>query len=353
MNKIVTFNECYSSNLGDQAISESLNKVLFDYNLDYKNIYLRLPKQDKLSEINYSEENKNSNNQTNSTLKGFLYLPYWYYKNNRFLRKIISENDIFIIGGGQIINSAKKKYPAGFSIFLYVISKLIKKYNKKLVFLGVGSASKFSNIEKKMYQFALNQADLVIVRDVFSKKMLNKIYSIQADVMPDIAFYKSKNSSPSIFNKQDSAILFVTDSNVVEKYSKTVFNFSEYFNLLEDKYKELSLEFKNVYLAYTTKEDAYECYNFQKYLIKKNYQNPLVLKIDSLKKLEEELATCKKVFAGRMHALILAKKHNCEIDAHLLSEKLENFMLEYENKSINEIQSTINTKLDEVIKKII
>lgn len=342
MKPIITLNECYSSNLGDQAISKSLNNILSDYGFSYKNIYLTQPKQEFLNKIDYLTEE--TNKQRSNVLKGFLFIPYWYYKNRNLLKKLVQENQNFFIGGGQLINSSKQNYPAGFAVYLYFISRLIRKYNKNLVFIGIGCVSNFSPIEKRMYQNAINTANHIIVRDEYSKNMLRKNFAVDAIVMPDLAFYSSKKNNPTV-EKEDTAILFVTDAKVVKQYSKGEFDIDVYYKMLIDKYEEFQSLYNNVFLAYTTKEDALETLRFKETLSKEKKINSKIIDIQDLNDLEQLLMKSKRVFAGRMHALILAKKNNCEIDPHILSEKIENFILEYKVKSKKEIQLLLNQKL--------
>ena len=343
MKNCLAINECYSSNIGDQAIAQSLKEILREKNYKVNQFNISNPTKKKAKYDYQAVAKRNSVKQ--NAIKSFLAIPYYLLKHHNNIKEQISANDVFFIGGGQLINSSKTNQPSRFSYAIYIITQLITTYStKKIIFIGIGCVSKFNALEKFFYKRALNKASNIIVRDEFSKNMILKNFNLNSEVMPDLAFYGNENIEKIIAQKK--AIIFVTDSNVVKQYSPTEFHIQDYYNLLESKYNEYTKNGFLVSFGYTTMEDAIETREFIAYLENKTNTIYNYLHINNLQQLKSLLAETQLVFAGRMHALILGKKMGCKIEPHQLSEKLVHFTNEYLTRSYNDIKQELVEKIE-------
>jgi hypothetical protein len=84
-----------------------------------------------------------------------------------------------------------------------------------------------------------------------------------------------------------------------------------------------------VVLFYTTITDAAESIAFRDYLRQQHQLELPVAKLHTVSDLRELYQSASDVYSGRMHALILAMKYRCKVDAYLISQKLKSFHEEY------------------------
>lgn len=328
-NKVLVFNECYSSNFGDQAINLSLKALLTDHGIKSESIYLSKPKINTLPDFNYGKCAAKTSNNIAKLIKGVLYFFYWYITNQSYLKQKIALYNTFIIGGGQLFITGKKFYPNTFSIALFWITRLIKrKPENKIIFLGVGSARKHTIIEKLLFRYVLSHATEVYVRDQFSQEVIEKTYKISSKVIPDLVFYK-----PEITNKDKSiALVFITDFKKIKKICGNKMLRENYYKYLITQINEYHCQGLHVSFCYTTKEDACEAQSFQKHYSSCHQRFIPIEYIKNLSELINLLRKTKKLNASRMHALILGKKFGCEVKPHIISDKISSFADEYLGK---------------------
>lgn len=355
MKRYLIINECFSSNLGDQAINKNLTNLFFDYGIKTQSIYLSQPLLDALPVFNYESQltPQTKKNKNMKILKSFIFFIYYNFKYKYHFVKLFRNNEYekIIIGGGQLFGSSQLFSPNKFSIALFWISKIAKECSKaEIIYVGVGSASKHGFFEKQLFKYALNKSSKVIVRDEFSKVALKREFGIESSVAPDVVFY-----SPLVENEEDRnrnlGLVFITDFEIVKKYNKSIFDLKAYYEFhysIVVEYRKYGLE---VLIAYTTLEDSYECNGFRKYIFDKYGVDIEIAKTPSLDSLISHLKRSQKLISGRMHALILGKKYGVQVTPFLLSEKLEEFSKEYLVMDSIELDMKLKSSLKSLLTK--
>ena len=340
MEKILVVNEGYSSNLGDQAIKESVLNVIqhLGYKADFANYSVPA-----LSDVMESAiDGLRADDLTRETVlprKKFLQTPRkaagqlkWYLTNRREIRRILKNDEysIIIIGGGQLINSSEKVRFNIFSLALYCWVTQAKKNTKARIYLmGVGVVDNFHPVESFFYNQALKLVDGIWVRDKYSSEALKKNFKINSKLMPDFAFYepgkmevkyeKSNVALVGVYSFHEISVKLNKDGITREIYYK------DWIEVIR-RYQQQGFEVK---LFYTTFSDAKECVIFHEYLQNVHRLTIEIVQTGTLDKLCELYKKVKKIYSARMHALILGMKYQCEVEAYLVNKKLETFDKEY------------------------
>jgi polysaccharide pyruvyl transferase WcaK-like protein len=366
MKKILLVNEGFSDNLGDQAIKQSLKEFFKNknYKVDFK--HYSNPNLNKLIEYNYLNTTKSTNKLLQLRIKyrkniffnfflifrNHLKLIKWFLINRKRINKILIDGNYcaIVIGGGQLINSSYRISSNIFSIISYSWSEMARINKIPLFFVGIGVAGRFNKLEKYLYQKSLNTALSIWVRDEFSKKILLNDFSISSDIIPDVAFYLSQERD---YVKESLALVGIYSFHEYSiKFDKEKISIEEYYKEWVAKVKYYINKNIEVKLFFTTKTDAIETEFFQNYL---ESQNILIDIVDSssLKVLNRFFEKAEYVYSGRMHALILALKKGCKVDAFLISDKLMSFQKDYIDAGVDplNLKEEIIHSLDKEFKR--
>lgn len=333
MKNVLIINEGFSHNLGDQAIKKAIEAFFIDakYSTDF--LYFLSPKTTSLPAYDYTKKIIQQKKTGLAKLKTSIYFFYWLFINHKTIINKLKTNNysIVAIGGGQLLNSSGSSYPHGFAIALYWLTYLIKKHTSaKIILIAVGAATNYNRIEKTLYAKAFSKIEDFFVRDVFSKQKLKDQFHINAQLMPDIAFYESKSEQAKTYHKDHLALLSVTNyDEVVAKYNEQGVSKDQYFEQLYKVLQRYFLDGFDVKLFYTTISDSNECINFKQF-VQQQYQVTIeICDIQTYNDLTNYLAKAKIVYSGRMHALILGLKFDCKTEAYIVSQKLRSFNEEY------------------------
>lgn len=342
--RVLVLNEGYSDNLGDQAIKNSIEYLLKSNNMEditfadfTKNLHSKIQYPNK-----YISSKKN-------LLKKILkvIIPkrlIWLLKNIYRIRTIASKKyDLVIIGGGQLLLSNQS-----FPLALLSWVKYLKKHNNhNIVLFGVGAGTKFSLIDKKVLELAINKINKIYVRDYKSQQILKNIFNKDTLFVDDVAFLYSKISSykQKEVGNTNLTLLGIVSFNVYEKYNQKKLTKEEYFQTWLDILDEKNISIDSIKLFYTTIDDRIECFNFKEYIKNIFNKDILICNINSLEDLIDSIKSSNLVISGRMHALILALSYHKQIYTYLISDKLIEFNRLYGNKiKLNEIQDNIEMK---------
>ncbi|MCB0456603.1 MAG: polysaccharide pyruvyl transferase family protein [Flavobacteriaceae bacterium] len=351
MKKVLIINEGYSDNFGDQAIKKAMVSLFQDRRFEADFLYFSKPSVQHLPSYRYANHVTKGASKP-SKLKGLLYVLYWLRINKNIVASKLKENqyDMVVFGGGQLINTSGKIYPSAFATSLFWITKFIKKHSNAAVYLiAVGCANKFGYIEQYLYKKAIKKIDSIWVRDNFSNLALQEKFYRKAEVMPDIAFYKTKSHCLSEDKKENIALLGITSfQEVFLKYNKeNPVTREGYYDQLFLKVQEYQKKGYHLLLFYTTLTDAAECKIFQQYVAEKHHLKINNAEIENIQDLENYLLKANVVFSARMHALILGMKYRCHVEPYLISEKLKSFNADYiqSDKTISELSDDIENTL--------
>lgn len=356
MSSVLIINEGFSDNLGDQAIKESLEVLLKSKGYQTDFMYLSNPAITKLPAYSYDSDLSGNfiGRSFKKKLKTYLLFLYWFILNRKIIRDKLESNNYekIIIGGGQLIISSGSFALSSFSIAIFWWVKLINRYsNARLYMVGVGTSKSFNFFEKLLYKNVFRSISRITVRDSFTKELLLKLFNEKSDIMPDVAFFRSDDRIKNSEIKKKGSLIGVTNYNeVYKRYNKGACSKEQYFDNLLKIYKHYIDKYGSVSIFYTTRTDAYECFEFKNFLSALGI-NVQVLSLSSLTHLEEALEKVQCVYSGRMHALILAKKFECEIEVFEISQKLKSFKEMYISSSIsaNEIDNELKEKFSESI----
>lgn len=344
---ILILNECMSDNLGDQAIAASMEQFVNDKGYFSYSTYISNPLKTELVTQDYKfKDIKPKRSSKFNALKSYLYIIVFGLKYKKIIiERLTSINPLkIIIGGGQLLNASKNGQVNGFSIYLYWWTYWIKKIkpNVPISIIGVGVSNGHNFIEKHLYNKALSKINKIYVRDNLSKEVLIKDYKIESTVIPDIAFYTSKSSSLTV-EKGNQILLGIAN------YKEVYLTYNEHISI--EMYYEYILDCSgfrdklvDVNLFYTTKRDVEECISFQSYILNKYGVSLNIIQVNTLNDLIYEIKKSKTICSGRMHALILGLKYNCQVITFPISEKLKTF--DKENVQSNQYQNLMNRLLD-------
>jgi polysaccharide pyruvyl transferase WcaK-like protein len=327
--KVLTINECFSDNLGDQAIALSLSSLLKGEGVEVV-----------FADFTGNKFNRSSTRKTtfNSSLGNkivafvkrveVLRLTIWCLKNvNRMRNAIKKDIDFAVIGGGQLILSN-----AFFPISLYLWTLLLKFYKKDVYLFAIGSGNTFTAMQSYLISASLLRVKGVYTRDVVSRNKLKGLFNIDSKVVPDVAYSFPELTSTSVPSCCNENIVGIVDYNVFTRYAKEinqkVVTESEYMDMWLEKINIFKL--KEITLVATTYTDLEQSHRFYEFLIEKKL--PLEIQfVDSLLTLSEYcscLQVAKSVFSGRMHSLILAERFASKVFVWPISQKI----ISYQNE---------------------
>lgn len=330
-------NEGFSSNLGDQAIKHSMEALFAVMGFNTSFSYFTNPAITQLPVYNYSKTKtppiKNNfttffKNSVTRLFSFFIYSRYYFNLTKQIKQCLTSQQyQMVVIGGGQLINSSKSTRISFFAIALYAWAKAIKKMNIPFYIAGVGATGEFHAIEKFLYNKAIKSADNIWVRDLFSQQSIIKHFKLQANLAPDMAFFNQHTSTH--YPKDNTALIGIYGYDEYKKVfgmaGKSREMYFAQWKKIVDRYANMGMK---VILFYTTETDAADTFLFQQYLQKQNVLAP-VAAITGLHDLNVLFEKSAYVYAARMHALILAYKKNCRVEAFEISQKLKSFADEY------------------------
>ncbi|RFS22018.1 polysaccharide pyruvyl transferase family protein [Chitinophaga silvatica] len=334
MKRALIVNEGFSNNLGDQAIRESVTNLLQDggYTTDFA--YFTNPAISQLPVYNYLNSQPVFQKELSALQLVKLKFSRWYWiaKNyNAIVNRLKKGNyDLVVIGGGQLIESSRRSFTSRFAIAMDWWTDLIKKHsNAKIWLIGVGVGTSFNDQERKHFSNALSRIDIAWVRDAYSQSVLKDQFGLTAILTPDIAFYNSKNSNVAINSNRKALVGVTSYQEVFVRYNKNGKTKAEYFEEWYSIVRQYELQGLTVELFYTTITDAVETLAFKEYVESEYGRELSVAAISTVSDLKALYQTASDVYAGRMHALILAMKHQCKVKPYLISQKLKSFSEEY------------------------
>lgn len=257
-----------------------------------------------------------------------IYLRYYFSIKKQIAASLANKQyDMVLIGGGQLVNSTPKQKISFFAIAFYAWAKAFTKMQIPFGLIGIGAAGSYHTAEKRLYQQSLVKAKFVWVRDLFSQQSLLTHFKLQSILAPDVAFFETASAS----EKKIPSTALVGIYNF-DEYNKSFPN--NYFDKIVyyEQWKKIIIRYiqegKKVSLFYTTITDADETILFQKHLALQQIQVQIAM-VDSLQQLEVILEQTESVYSARMHALILAYKKECTVEAFEISQKLKSFSEEY------------------------
>jgi len=359
METALCINEGGSDNLGDQAISKSLEiLVKSKFNIIHSyNFTTILDCNELLEKQNQTHRNLKDISAFRKILSKINLLRQirWIQLHFVDIVKIAKKKyKIAFIGGGQLILS-NTIFPIAF--FLWVI--VLRLFGTKIIVIGVGSGRDYNLIDKFLYGTALRLCTEILVRDKLSMQRIKENFGQKTNFIPDLAFYHEFNQNKN--NSSNRLIVGIITYEIYKNYFYEI-NSPDQKILLQDEYisawlqKILSLKdkFDEIELISTTSEDII----FSKMLfeeLKIFAPNIKVTFIDYVMNLEaylKRLSDSKIILSARMHSLILAQVKQCEVVPWVVSEKILSYKNEYLHKDTSIIAREIKNILDIALERL-
>ncbi|NNN45447.1 MULTISPECIES: polysaccharide pyruvyl transferase family protein [unclassified Vibrio] len=322
--KIITVNEMFSDNIGDQAISDQMEhfcKKGDNYLVDKADFSFRT----SLKKQNVVKVNEKKLIRLPIYLKPFLLILKNAGKANAIAK---NKYDLAIIGGGQLILSN-----GSFSASMFLYALFFKLYGTKVKIVSVGVGERFSLVDKIIYRFAFYFVDEFFLRDIKSQENLRAIFGKKAEYSPDIAYFMSGKICKSTSSKH---LICPVEYEVFKRYYKEMgYNFVDYKKYENKWIDEIeSIIFDNpddgVIITATTLADYQFAVSIFKLLSAKHVGRVELVKTENWYEFIDIAKNCDSVMSGRMHALILCHCLGLKIVPYKISKKIsafENFYL--------------------------
>lgn len=349
MQRVLLINQGNTDNLGDKAINLSFRSLLEKYGSTVDFAGFAQTDEQFIDKID-KKKNYKLKSFVKKRLPNFL---MWFFKYRKKIKKELNSldnqnYDLVILGGGQLIKSK--------NVFAYCFLSWITLLRRKgypIFVVGVGADDQFSFIEKVIYQKCLAQVNNIYVRDKESQAILNRIFNISAQYIPDIVFNKRlTNTDTNMFIKEEKLVVMIYDYDALQKNFENDFGTKkEYFYFWENLIKTNYQPDLTITLAYTTIGDKKTTKEFYHYIKNNTEMEVSLSNTDRLGELEELLKTTKILISGRMHGMILGLNHNCIIVPYIVSPKVKAFKEEWLKSDIN--YKSILKKQEKVIKQIL
>lgn len=296
MNKVLLISFFNSTNIGDNAICETLQKEFNKiFNVSVMDIAGKGIPSRKKSVATNSVVTKKCRFYN---LKSFVSLR----KNGRldYAKKCIDENDLIVIAGGNLIMDLEH-----FSYYSFLTEKYIKyakKKNKKTAILFVGCGRIRHAIQKARWRNALNSCDYISVRDSISQSRLLSELKVKKTVYlwQDPVFLLDNSRDCTRRNQRIAINVYLDATKEADKREQ-----------LKQLYLFLASEMSKHFevLLFSTEQidmcGLHEVYN----CLSENKSVNVVCPV-SLTELIELYKTVDIVIATRMHSFIIAITQN-------------------------------------------
>lgn len=148
------------SNFGDQAILQTFIKF-----------FKELKVNAKITSLNHHSPPLYTD-QKLANLPAPLFNRYWYKHTLPYYFKRIKEQDLIIIGGGQLLQDSSTWKTIATYMLIASIGKIC---NKKVVYVGVGASPVQGIFPRYVLKKITRLVDLVITRDIESKHILKDL----------------------------------------------------------------------------------------------------------------------------------------------------------------------------------
>lgn len=345
MKSILLVNQGHTDNIGDQLISEIMNKYFSSCFLT--SVAPFIPDQKK-TRIKLESNNYLNTNEENKTLgiKNFFKKNYCiclfaltlkYYKN--ISKKYQCSYDAIIIGGGELLSDYIVFVAAMQAWLLYSL-----KNKMKIILYGV-SGMPFAIRSHRILRKLMKKCDLIFVRDTDTERHLMQYIRSDIQYAPDIVFTMNQIDGylPKLNYKKKGILVTVYSPEEIGKTQDLDKYFDQWIQLILEKINDCDGKIR---IGYTTQSDYKTASAFYNYIVKNKFFRNIDVKVCNYvdwKGYCLVAAESKYVITGRMHAMIIALQCNCKVVPYLVKRKIEIFNQEYILKKYN--MCTVNKKI--------
>lgn len=237
-----------------------------------------------------------------------------YYKKLSSILKGIRNSDIVISGGGNLLQNETSNLSLYYYLFIIFMSKL---FGKKVVLFSQGIGPIKGFLPKLLTKLILKSADEIIVRDIYSQRILTKWH------------IKSKYSYDAVWDLKTKEY---EPKNYVGIQLREYSFYHKKFYVDLAKYIDMFFSDSEIKLfSFQNKQDSAVCYNLEKEIKKRNpnIKTDIVL-YKNINQISEEFSHLKYLIAMRLHANILGLKYGIKIAPISYSVKVRNLCYEFD-----------------------
>lgn len=358
MKEILIVNQGHTDNIGDQLISEIMNRHLSNF---FSISVAKFIPDEVASTICICDELPGYSGvdkvRSKSGLKDMI-------KKNHFLclmalsikyyttinKNINNKYDAIIIGGGELLADYVAFTAAMQAWLLYA-----KKTRTKVILYGV-SGLPFETRKNSILKIFMKDCEFVSVRDWDTQKHLSKNLKKEILYAPDIVFSMNYLYGDLLMHNTKMSDVFVSIYSPEELGVSQ--NIAEYY----DRWVQMILEkisdtTKNLLIGYTTQSDYKAARKFYGYIQKKALFIDINVKIcdySDWKGYCNVVTKCRYVITGRMHAMIIALQCGCEIVPYMVKRKVQTFNSEYLEKQydMQEVNDKVLSSIEAMVNYI-
>lgn len=242
------------------------------------------------------------------------FFKYLFDKENE-TKKIIKECDYFILGGGGLFASLKKRA----NIIWGIQAIMVGFYKKPMIFYGQSIESLDNRIEEFFVKFIFKKAKFIAVRDGNTKQLLDGLnMGKEVVLMPDSAFrYESeKTQGGEVVN---TAVVLRDSTRTGPAFNVEIAAFMDW--LIEDR--KATVKFVNFHCGEFGEKVLYDDV-YEK--IKNKAKVEKTMEIINFNNLNKIFADVKIIIGMPLHSIIYAVKNETPFVAIEYAQKLTSFL---------------------------
>lgn len=341
--KVAILNQFNSDNIGDKLIGLSMKQYFEARDIDVElGGYAQTKNQDIVISATRAK------GIFSSLKRRCPAIIKYYLKFKKEIRKEanriqMNNIDAIVIGGGQLIKHN--------GVFSYCFSDWVRRavrYNIPIYIYGIGVDNNINRKEWKRYKKGLSKARLLCCRDKESALTLGQQISNSVHIYPDVVFALDIEQTDSF---RENLLIMPYNFDTAHIHFKSIDTRENYYqNLLEIIENN---EYKELILSGTTSADFDECENFSNLLKRLNIPHH-ISEMRDMQDLLHIYSQTKKLYSGRMHALILALLSGVEMEALEISDKVRCFSKTYlrQKVELSEVRGASKSGLLKLVEQI-
>lgn len=351
--RIIKYSRISKINLGDVIISDAINFIdneFFKNTIDNQDILLKNFNLDK--RLSESQKSKNSVDYKIRKYSFLKYAVYLYkrlifiFKDKRKILKQIKNNDIVVIGGGNLL---AETFSNDMFFRICQIANMAEKNNKPIIVLAIG-IGELKFLYKQRLKKLINKSKVFSVRDDISKTTCEEIHGLNKKIhkIIDPAFIIS-DYYPAIENeKKYIGFNFMNLKRINQDNSHDLDEISGNLSKLSKYYK------KPVKIINTSFGEDLAISRIIKLKLDNLNVSCEIFNVKNVNDLPKAFCDLEFFIANRMHSSIFSMSYNIKTITYPWDKKIIilNKMIFGEDKYEELLLNSINFDANEIINKI-
>lgn len=326
--KVIVAGEIWSSNLGDGVIADSIQFLLKQIQSDL---------QVQCLDISGRNATTSAQSRAMSPVKQFLHSkqvlrPFLNILRGRVLKRhqlqtwtaMLSDADIVLIGGGQLLMDNALEFPLKISI----VSDLAHSLGKPVHFVSCGVGKQWSFLAKRLFHKALSNSVSVTVRDTASVERLQRLLpGIGVSLSADPALWAAEIYGRPERRDRNLVGLGIINADLIKRYQAANFTLDELIGFWVEIANQLHQRKIDFELFTNGSLDDYEFAQLIAREIEKRLSIPctLVKRPVVADELAQNIGRYNAIVAARLHAHIIATSYRIPSIALVWDDKVRTF----------------------------